>query len=349
MRSGLVALERATAVPMIELLGRVLEITVALLLLLSGLGLFAVCLLHFLVLSLESALLIRRLQRHQTLSGNISRKGLKIILLRSLPLMLSLAAFTALLQAPPLAAKALGVNYFELAAVTIALQIASTALTIPVALGDSFIAGFSRARKQGNNSDLGMITLLLKLAMILGAGVALVLLVFGDMFILVALGARYDSVMPILTAMAWALPGLASVYLGLQFLNSQGQRVIALISPAVPLLVFLGVVLVFGGRASVMPSNPTALAQAYSIASLVGCASTITLLLLRGFICRHECVSLIASLGLVYMLATYFLVPHSLPSGALAAVFLGLTLLGSSLLFRVFRITDVRNVLTKFR
>ena len=149
--------------------------------------------------------------------------------------------------------------------------------------------------------------------------------------------------------MAWSLPGLAVVYMGLQFLNSQGQRVIALICPAVPLLVFLGVVLVFGGRASVIPSNPTALAQAYSIASLVGCASTITLLLLRGFICRPEGVSLIASLGLVYILAAYFLVPHSLPSGALAAAFLGLALLGSSLLFRVFRISDVRNIMTKFR
>lgn len=243
VRFCFVALERARWIPRYELLFRGGEALAGTLALLMGGGLVTVCFLHALAWALEAVASFRLLRARTDIPLRLGwdRRLLVRIIRISTVYALGLWLIQAFGQIGVIGLKLAQPDTATVAQFAIAMQLLTTLMIFPAALGQAILPGLSRARRLGDTADIRLIATAIKASLIGGAMIAVVAGVFGPWLVTTVFGARYGSAGETFAVLAWALGPYAAAVIAPQALNALGARHLAAWSAALMVATFVTV------------------------------------------------------------------------------------------------------------
>ena len=225
-RGCFTALERAGWIPRYELMFRGGEAVVGTAMLALGAELAAICVLHFLVWLAEaiaSLLLLRRRTAIRVWPG-LEPRILAQVARISLVYAVSLLLMQVFAQIGIVGLKLAEPDAALVAQFAIALQLVTTIMIFPAALGQAMLPGLSRAHRTNNLPDIRAVATMLKASLVIGGVLAILLGVFGPWLVALFFGSRYATAGETLVSLAWALGPYAAAGIAQQSLNALGAR-----------------------------------------------------------------------------------------------------------------------------
>ncbi len=224
-----VALEDATWIPRYEALFRSAEALVGTALLLSGAGLLAICLLHFLFWALEAVFTFRLF---------VSRSGFRLrpggsrrLLARaagvSLVLTVSLGCLYLFGQVGVIALQWLQPDTAVVGHFGLAMQFLGVLLVAPLMFGSALVPALARVRRAGGELETTALTTVVK-AVLVGGGITAVLAeAYAPWLVTTAFGPRFQPAGEVFTWVCWALGPCAVILIVGQALNGLAGRAAA--------------------------------------------------------------------------------------------------------------------------
>ena len=243
VRFCFLALERAGWLPRYEFLFRGGEALAGTLVLLMGGGLVSICFLHFLAWALEATASFRLLRARTDVPLRLGwdRRLLVQIIRISTVYALGLWLIQAFGQLGVVALKLAQPDSATVAQFAIAMQLLTTLMILPGALGQAILPGLSRARLLGDEADIRLVATAIKASLIGGGLIAIVAGVFGPWLVVTVFGARYGLAGETFTILAWTLGPYAVAVIAQQALNALGARHLAALSAALMVATFITV------------------------------------------------------------------------------------------------------------
>lgn len=195
-------------------------------LLAAGAGLNAIVILHFALWAAEALISLRRLRRH--LGNNLSPGREWRLLRRLLPIsfvfLLSMGLFNVFPQLGVILMKIIRADFGSIANFGIAVQFFTTFAIFPTAMGLAVMPAIGRLSRRNAVGEIADLTTVLKMALLLGALLAIFADPFAPVLIAALLGDGYRAGGNAFGTLTWALGPYSAALIAGQSLNALNAR-----------------------------------------------------------------------------------------------------------------------------